>query len=61
MVTKTDKLKTIIKWYDILLARKEIRENYYKRFMYAILNVDDSTVDRIYKECLIELDKNGDI
>lgn len=58
MVTKVDKLKTIIKWYDVLLLRKEIRENYYKRFMYAILHVDDGTVDRIYKESLKELEKN---
>lgn len=60
MDTKPNKLKTIIKWYDILLRRGIVKEGHYKQVMYAILHVDEKTLDGIYQMALDKLEEHKD-
>ena len=48
MVSKSEKLKTIVKWYDIQLQKKIIREHFYVKFVDVIRLQSDRVIGTFY-------------
>jgi hypothetical protein len=48
MVSKSEKLKTIVKWYDIQLKKGIIKEHFYVKFVDVIRLQSDGVIDTFY-------------